>query len=190
MLRLWPTPRASANENRQTKPTPSQEAGKHGMNLATSAAMWPTPQTDSFRSRGGARKHEKGLDGMARDWPTPMATDGNKPSAGNRKSADLTSASQMWMTPTARDHKDGATTLANTPVNGLLGRQVLVTPMAGSNSSEQRRTLNPLFVEALMGWPTGWTGFASAATAWSHWLPRMRSELSRLNCWPMDEGVG
>lgn len=125
---------------------------------------------------------------MARDWPTPMATDGNKPSAGNRKSADLTSASQMWMTPTARDHKDGATTLANTPVNGLLGRQVLVTPTAGSDTSEPRRTLNPAFVEALMGWPTGWTAFGSAATAWSHWLLRMRSELSRLNCWPTDEG--
>ena len=159
------------------------------MNLATSAAMWPTPQTDSFRSRGGARKHEKGLDGMARDWPTPMATDGNKPSAGNRKSADLTSASQMWMTPTARDHKDGATTLANTPVNGLLGRQVLVTPTVGGDTCEPRRTLNPAFVEALMGWPTGWTAFGSAATAWSHWLPRMRCELSRLNFWMTDEDM-
>ena len=71
------------------------------------------------------------------------------------------------MTPTARDHKDGATSLANTPVNGLLGRQVLVTPMVGSGTSPSPRTLNPLFVEALMGWPTGWTGFASVATAWS-----------------------
>lgn len=93
------------------------------------------------------------------------------------------------MTPTARDHKDGATTLANTPVNGLLGRQVLVTPTAGSDTCEPRRTLNPAFVEALMGWPTGWTAFGSAATAWSHWLPRMRSELSQLNCWPTDEVV-
>ncbi|MFD1796925.1 hypothetical protein ACFSC1_13115 [Paracoccus aurantiacus] len=160
------------------------------MNLATTAAMWPTPQTDSFRSRGGARKHEKGLDGMARDWPTPRATDGSKPSAGNRKSADLTHASQMWMTPTARDHKDGATTLANTPVNGLLGRQVLTTPMAGSDTSDQRRTLNPLFVEALMGWPSGWTGSASVGTAWSPWLPRMRSELWRISCCKMDELVG
>ena len=84
------------------------------------------------------------------------------------------------MTPTARDHKDGATTLANTPVNGLLGRQVLKTGMAGGDSSAARRTLNPLFVETLMGWPTGWTGFGSAATAWCHWLPRMRGELSRL----------
>ncbi len=187
MLRLWPTPRASANENRQTKPTPSQEAGQHGMNLATTAALWPTPQIDSFRSRGGERKEEKGLDRMARDWPTPMANDGCKPSAGNRRTADLTHAAGMWMTPTTRDHKDGATALANTPVNGLLGRQVLATPMVGSDTSDARRTLNPLFVEALMGWPTGWTGFGSVATAWSHWLQRMRSELWQLNCWPMDE---
>ena len=94
--------------------------------------------------------------------------------------------SSMWMTPTARDHKDGATTLANAPVNGLLGRQVLVTPMVGSGSCETRRTLNPLFVEALMAWPTGWTGFASVATAWSPWLRCMRCEISQLNCWPTD----
>jgi len=118
-----------------------------------------------------------------------MANDGCKPSAGNRKTADLTHAAGMWMTPTARDHKDGATNLANTPVNGLLGRQVLMTSMAGHNISPSPRTLNPLFVEALMGWPTGWTGFASVATAWSPWLRRMRYELSRLNCWLMDDEV-
>jgi len=60
------------------------------MNLATTAVLWPTPQIDSFRSRGGYRRDEKGLDRMARDWPTPMANDGCKPSAGNRKTADLT----------------------------------------------------------------------------------------------------
>jgi len=86
------------------------------------------------------------------------------------------------MTPTARDHKDGATPLVNTPVNDLLGRQVLATPTVGNNGCEPRRTLNPAFVEALMGWPTGWTAFGSAATALSHWLRRMRYELSRLNC--------
>jgi hypothetical protein len=61
--------------------------------------------------------------------------------------------------------------------------------MAGSDTSQPRRTLNPLFVEALMGWPIGWTGFASVATEWSRWLQRMRSELWRLNCWPMNDGV-
>lgn len=156
------------------------------MNLATSAMMWPTPQTDSFRGRGGSRRDEPGLDRMARDWPTPMASDGSKPSAGKRRGADLTHATQLWMTPTARDHKDGAASLANTPVNGLLGRQVLKTKMAGSDISDPRRTLNPLFVEALMGWPIGWTGFAFAATELSHWLQRMRCELSRLNSERLD----
>jgi len=37
--------------------------------------------------------------------------------------------------------------------------------MAGNDTSDAGWTLNPLFVEALMGWPTGWTGFASVATA-------------------------
>ena len=60
----------------------------------------------------------------------------------------------------------------------------------GSDTSEPRRTLNPAFVEALMGWPTGWTAFGSVETAWSPWLRHMRCELSRLNCWPMDEGTG
>ena len=143
-------------------------------------------------------------------WPTPKASDGSKPSAGKRRDADLDhrarlwptpngskkqigldevarASARRWMTPTARDHKDGATTLANTPVNGLLGRQVLKTGTAGSDSSGARRTLNPLFVETLMGWPTGWTGFGSAATAWCHWLPRMRGELSRLGSTAMDD---
>jgi DNA (cytosine-5)-methyltransferase 1 len=132
--------------------------------LCDAIAIWPTPQTDSFRSRGGERKHEKGLDRMARDWEP--------------------AAEPMWMTPTARDHKDGATSLANTPVNGLLGRPVLTMPPGGDDTSDARRSLNPLFVEALMGWPSGWTGFGSAATAWSRWLPRMRSELSRLSSPP------
>ncbi len=162
--------------------------------------VWPTPTvpnggrvnpkgtSPTGKAPDGSKK-QVGLESVARDWPTPMANDGCKPSAGNRRTADLTHAAGMWMTPTARDHKDGATSLANTPVNGLLGRQVLATPTAGNDTSDTRRTLNPLFVEALMGWPAGWTGFASVATASSRWLRRMRCELSRLNSWPMDDGA-
>lgn len=42
----------------------------------------------------------------------------------------------MWGTPTARDHKDGASTLENTPVNGLLGREVLQWPTPAANAFE------------------------------------------------------
>jgi len=67
------------------------------------------------------------------------------------------------------------------PVNGLLGRQVHRTKLAGGSTCDERRTLNPLFVEALMGWPIGWTGFVFAATEWSRWSRLMRCEISRLS---------
>jgi hypothetical protein len=51
----------------------------------------------------------------------------------------------------------------------------------------QPDTLNPAFVEALMGVHSGWTGFGSLATAWSHWSRRMRSERWQLNCWSTDD---
>lgn len=45
----WSTPRASVNENRQTKATPSQLAGEHGMNLATQV-NFPTPTSRDGRA--------------------------------------------------------------------------------------------------------------------------------------------
>ncbi len=46
---LWPAPRASANENRQTT-TPSQRAGTHGMSLGAAVNAWPTPLAGNARS--------------------------------------------------------------------------------------------------------------------------------------------
>lgn len=43
-VRLWPTPRASRNENRQTKRSPSQEAGTHGKSLAAEVGGKLNPQ--------------------------------------------------------------------------------------------------------------------------------------------------
>ena len=187
--KTWPTPRACSGKR-------SSGGNRHQLTRA-----WRTPTDDS--RRGGAQAPEKRLAGnhtvnladQALGWPTPNVPNGgrvNPPGTsatrqvpdGSKKQIGLDevarASARRWMTPTTRDHKDGATTLANTPVNALLGRQVLKIGTAGSDSSAARRTLNPLFVETLMGWPAGWAGFGSAATAWSRWLPRMRGELSRL----------
>jgi hypothetical protein len=59
-------------------------------------------------------------------------------------------ARESWGTPTARDWKDTGD-MTNVPENGLLGRQV-----GGS--------LNPTWVEWLMGYPSGWTDCAPSAT--------------------------
>ena len=108
---FWPTPMAGDSKgtrNRTSGRTETTHRHHDGVTLCDAIDLWPTPQTDSFRSRGGDRRNEKGLDRMARDWPTPMANDGCKPSAGNRgRRPDHVAG--MWMTPTARDHKDGST---------------------------------------------------------------------------------
>lgn len=54
VVRLLPTPRASPNEDRQTKRTPSQRAGKHGLSLAAEigelGASTSPPSTDTPES--------------------------------------------------------------------------------------------------------------------------------------------
>jgi hypothetical protein len=55
---------------------------------------------------------------------------------------------ERWPTPTSRDWKDGRS-IGQAPVNALLCRAVGPTPENGS--------LNPEWVEWLMGFPSGWT---------------------------------
>lgn len=113
----------------------------------TGSGLWPTATTDS-----------------ASDRSTPYAQGGTP----------LALAVKMWPTPTTRDWKDGsAEACQSVPVNGLLGRVVhqFPTPRAQSahgsgpsrvgNKADLQTivggSLNPDWVEWLMGFPIGWT---------------------------------
>jgi len=86
-------------------------------------------------------------------WPTTRESDGDKGvrsneeayrEANRRKNGyDLCTAAQLsgWATPTSRDHKDGGSTLENTPVNALLGRQVQLAGWPSPKAQEDGRTL-------------------------------------------------
>ena len=50
----------------------------------------------------------------------------------------------------------------------------------GRNTSAERRTLNPRFVEVLMNFPEGWTALDVLATPFCRWWQLMRFALSRL----------
>ncbi len=74
-------------------------------------------------------------------------------------SVNLCQAVKMFPTPTSRDHKDGsAEACKNVPDNGLLGRVI------HQNSGEITGSLNPVFVEWLMGVPKGWTDLNVSGT--------------------------
>lgn len=109
---LLPTPRASANENRQTRRTPSQEAGRHGKSLAAEVcSLLPTPTSaDSERHSTTYGRGNPTLRGAL--LPTPRASDGEKGGPNQRGSkGDLTlpSAAHRIGAPTAPPSRAGRT---------------------------------------------------------------------------------
>jgi hypothetical protein len=90
------------------------------------------------------------------------------------------SCAALLPTPTARDWKDGtAQSCQNVEPNGLLGRVVHLLPTprvcSGLRSSGMNRSelttqqgvpgsLNPAWVEWLMGFPVGWTALEPSET--------------------------
>ena len=164
---MWPTPHGfspdgrsngpSGNElgwavNRSLFPTPTaldhfpahtpeyiakKRAEGHGMsNLNDAIAMWPTP-TGTLGTKGGAVTPNKGRDG------------------GTLVEAlSLT----MWPTPTAVTDTGGAA-LCKWGGSGARAKlRTMVTPQ------ELNGSLNPTWVEWLMGWPLGWTDLQPSAT--------------------------
>ena len=139
----------------------------------TARIHWPTPRAQEPGSTSS--EHGISLNEASKIWPTPRSCAGKRSSGSNR-----TELVKSWSTPTARDWKDGVLINNNTETRSNLSRQAPRTELGGSSTLNAPRTLNPLFVEALMGWPVGWTDCASAVTGLSLWLQLMRSELSRV----------
>lgn len=153
-------------------------------------------------------KRQVGLENQARMWSTPRSSDGEKGGPNQAFGAGgtpLPAQAQQWATPQARDHFPPHTAeyVAAKKAQGHgmanLNDQAdqwqassLPDPAIskdGEKSSKERRSLNPLFVEFLMGWPPRWTllalgpeqtGFAFSETAWCRYRQQMRSALSQL----------
>ena len=163
--------------------------------------LWPTPHGFSKDGKSnGPSGNELGsaVNKAEKMWPTPKA----KPSGPDFAKLDrsstgisLPTAVAMWPTPTTRDHKDGtAQSCANVPVNSLLGCEVHQHPAPVKGGS-----LNPDWVELLMGFPAGWTDLAVddvvpepldpskwADGSWEEGVPRVavgvEKRVARLKC--------
>lgn len=151
----WPTPDAFvSNDGEQPETFLARKAAvkAKGVNgngmgtpLAMAAKMWPTPITGDAHlnstPQAAARRLEEGKSTLSRVsamWPSPVASE----------------ARQGFQDRT-RGKKGSQESLTTIAVNSA-SLLVPTTDSAGQPGS-QKAVLNPAFVEALMGFPIGWT---------------------------------
>jgi hypothetical protein len=159
-----PTPTASDHIEREctSRQSPLNFETMKSVSLDRWARMWPTPRAAMTGGATPERCNDK-----FRNLETAVAR-------------------VMWPTPTTRDWKDGdAHSCRNVPVNALLGRAIheavrFPTPQARDSHNRSGQadryliekrwnlqdrnaadgitgSLNPAWVEILMGLPLGWT---------------------------------
>ncbi|MBB3940725.1 hypothetical protein GGR39_002382 [Novosphingobium fluoreni] len=188
----WSSPKASDPE----KAGPNMRGSKGDVPLPGQAARWEGPSVavteGSRQARGGKRSNELLLTGQAMDaskrWAAPAAQNWKGSSEGSSEGSIMRSdgksredilcyqAEQFFHPPSSPAHPiaAGSTSSTNSP---------------NSNQPSAKRKLNPIFVEALMRWPTGLSGFERQEMAWTRWWLLMPSFLSAL-CSASDDMPG
>jgi hypothetical protein len=141
---------------------------------SSSVEMWATPRTSDVKS--GRTLNEKGqriskssdlvfganLADQVKMWPTPQARDYKGPSGWSMKGTetDLPQAVKMWPTPAARDYK-GANSYERTKNKLEQGERAQMGQLPNAVMMQEGKqisgSLNPQWVEWLMGYPEGWT---------------------------------
>ncbi len=145
-MALWPTPRARDYKDSINVVPPSVQNGTRSPTLGQKVAetrMFPTPTTQEIEhpnmkltktgrrlSKDGKSSHSLNLADTVKMWPTPNAWDGNR---GPRSEKNLQEKNHMVNLITA------------------------VQTDQRKNEQEVGGTLNPMWVEWLMGYPLGWT---------------------------------
>lgn len=138
------------------------------------------------------------LQEQAQNWSTPttaLGESGGSDCTGKRRPENLASQVKTWATPTARMHKGGGQAVTRAdgksrldmldwqaeafdpssfPAPPIAGGSTSSTDGRNSNQPSARRRLNPIFVEALMRWPIGWTDFGCSETGSTRWRQDMR----------------
>lgn len=176
LFRLVPSMPRTEGTDAPLLPTPTATLADHGgpnqrdsscrPGLQMAAMMWPTPAARDYKGSNSMehltresdnRNHRDQLANAVKLWPTPTAR--NSKGASNTKTrqggADLQTA-VLFPTPTTGAGLCGVTGNYN---------QLKALEEAGEITEEERRSmaagnggqLNPDWVEALMGFPPGWT---------------------------------
>lgn len=159
-------------------PTESEIAlGSPKRRIETEAALWGTPQARDWKGKPGQGFNAGSLAEDVALWPTPKGSAENYGQPRENDRGDLQAAASLFPTPRScsglRSSGSNRTELVN-----AYSHQDPPTGTAGASSSEPRLTLNPRFVEALQGFPVGWTVCEPLVTRL--YLSRLRRRLRSL----------
>jgi hypothetical protein len=162
-VQLWPTPTVCGNYNREGA-SPTSRDGRE-----TVAALWPTPTArdeDRVRDAPG-REGSPSLSGAIL-WPTPLAADNGRGGTTHARGNPALTGAAAWPTPQARDDRGQSG-----------GSQRAGGHDLSTEAGAKGRSLNPAWVEQLMGFPDGWTDGppspASPSTRGRHHVPHEAS---------------
>jgi len=156
----WRTPSASEMDG-GAQPGSKRLADGHSMRLrdqVIDSKMWPTPRA-SEHSQHNSQDNGMALSAMVKMFPTPRAsksTNENEETWQKRKDAGKVStpplalAVRMFATPKSRDWKDQSQ-------RGIYAPKDALPNMDNGDGHPIGGTLNPDWVELLMGWPLGWS---------------------------------
>ena len=150
----------------------------------TGAGCWPTPRCQMTRPvalRDGGNRGNLEEVVAERMWPTPRA--GNPGSRPNGKGGKILAEEveiaeglrgRVFPTPCATEARQGFQDRSR----GKKGSQEsLSTVIQGAPAREAGGSLNPNWVEWLMGWPLGWTSTEPMPElTWAAWQRAFRSE--------------
>jgi DNA (cytosine-5)-methyltransferase 1 len=164
---LWPTPTTQEIEHPQAELTPNNRRlskngnSSHSLNLADSVIMWPTPTTKGYghASMGQTMIFRKKVEAgeMTEQQAEQMLGVTLRPPRMEKWDYPK---KEMFPTPTARDYKDSGS-MENWKENRQrmsLPRKVYKGVMEQTSEENQSLgSLNPTWVEWLMGYPTGYT---------------------------------
>jgi hypothetical protein len=145
--RMWPTPHGMPKEGQARNPGPSGNELGRAVNEAE-RQQWPTPTARDWKDTGdltGIPENSippRVVDRIEREaWPTPKASDANRDAGlANRWGPGNSQRSNL------KDALRYRQTEAGEPTTG---------------------SLNPAWVEWLMGFPPGWTDLEASGTHWS-----------------------
>lgn len=194
----WPSATVTdANGARNATAVRSNPDSKHhsGTTLNDAVYNWAAPQArDHFPAHSPEYVAAK-----KQTWAAPKASDGEKGGPNQRGSkGDVPRPGQaaQGMTPMTADTGQKVTHatkqysliqqaerdfhLPSSPAPEIAGGSMSSTDSPNSNQPSVKRKLNPIFVEALMRWPTGLSGFERPETAWTRWLQLQHSYLLAL----------